>query len=139
MELWVGPVVLARDGVDASGLPRPGGTLAQEEYELLGETFVFTPGFMSLLLSCKGNSWGTCWSGFWGFGGLGGVFGGSGDLREIEEQCLARYLEFGRPAFLAMTRVWYSGLAGHLEGMTGGQNLRPHFPPPYPVGNRGFS
>ena len=28
MVFWVGPVVLARDGVVASGLPRPGGTLA---------------------------------------------------------------------------------------------------------------
>ena len=28
MECWVGPVVLARDGVVAYGLPRPRGTLA---------------------------------------------------------------------------------------------------------------
>ena len=57
MVLWVCPVVLARDGVVASGLPRPRGTLAWEEYAFLGETLVFTPGRMSLLMSCKGNSW----------------------------------------------------------------------------------
>ena len=36
-----------------------------------------------------------------------------------------------------MTRVWYSGLDGHLKGITGGQNVRPHFPSPYSVGKHG--
>ena len=70
MVFWVGPVVLARDGVDASGLPLPSGTLAWEEHALLGETLVFTPGCMSLLVSCKGNSWGPCWPRVWGFLGF---------------------------------------------------------------------
>ena len=74
MEFWVGPVVLARDGVVASCLPRPRGTLASEEYVFLGDTFVYTPRCMSLLLSCKGNSWGPFWSSFLGFGGIIGVF-----------------------------------------------------------------
>ena len=79
LEFWVGPVVLARDGVVASRLPRPRGTLAWEEYVFLDETLVFAPGCMSLPVPCKGNSWGLCWSGlgfFWGsWGGGEGGFG----------------------------------------------------------------
>ena len=44
MVLLVVPVVLARDGNDASSLPRPCGTLAHEEYEILDDTFVFHSG-----------------------------------------------------------------------------------------------
>ena len=90
MVFWVGLFVLARDGVVASSLPRPGGTMAKEEYEILGETFAFAPGFISLLLSCKGNSWRPCWSKFCFFGGLKVFLRGSGGVREIEEKCLAR-------------------------------------------------
>ena len=76
MVFWVGPVVLARDGVDAFGLPRPRGNLAWEEQVFLGGTLVFTPGCMYLLMSCKGNSWDPYWSRVWGFGVLGMVPGG---------------------------------------------------------------
>ena len=43
MVFWVGPVVLARDGVAVSGIPRPRGTLAWEEYAFLGETSRVSP------------------------------------------------------------------------------------------------
>ena len=56
VEFWVGPVFPARDGVGVSCLPRSCGTLAWEEYTFLGETLVFTPGCMSLPMSCIGNS-----------------------------------------------------------------------------------
>ena len=82
--LWVGPMVLARDGVVASCLPRPGGTLALEEYGFLDDTSVFTPGSISLPLSCKGNSWGHAGLGlgsvgvWWGFLGFWGCKGNRG-------------------------------------------------------------